>query len=53
MNDEIAFVEGATAAHVAAVPSKNQVERLLADGVPCVQGRSPRSAVDDYESGVD
>ena len=53
MNDEIAFIESATAAQITAIPSENQVETLLADGVSCVRGRFPRSAVDDDESGVD
>ncbi len=53
MNDEIAFIESATAAEIAAIPSENQIEGLLADGVPCIRGRFPRPAVDDYECGVD
>ena len=53
MNDEIAVIECATAAQIAAIPSKNQIKGLRADGIPCVRGRSPSSAVDDYECRVD
>jgi len=52
MNNEIVFIESRTAAKVAAIPPENQIEELFADRVPCVPGRFPRSAVDDYECGV-
>jgi len=44
VKDEIAFVQSATAAQVAAIPSENQVEQSLADAAPCLRRRFPRSA---------
>lgn len=53
MNDEIAFIESATATKIAAIPSQNQIEGFLTDGVLRGRGGFPRSTVDDNECGVD